>query len=1201
MKRFISRIIISFLAILLLPASTIRAEENLSVNVAKVYVSAGEEKKNVLYEVMELDDDVMKDLHFDVELSDPDPSYTYRLVQYDASAKRRYDILTSPSPSFSVNTASLYTGIPAYLCIFDSNGNNLINRLLTLRVSKGKLSERFPEQIASEYDSAIQLNMDELLPGMRFVMEPYLIPVSAKAYTDGRFVLGIGINSSNTSFWKDAAQGKIGTGATPVDLQKSFNGDPEKKSAVSGKNLGLIFDVAGYVQGNTYTNEPLKGELNVFVGTGFSIDGQYVILTWNITATTGANGVLNFELKYDEAKSKYSDFSVDRFGLGYKLALELFGGLGISSLAAVGIYGAGSIAGYTIFYPDTEMDSLVLAGECGFRVKLFSRTLLSLSLVSGSHDFVRDKKNAQLGFAAQNSLDSYLLSGEYGKTVGRIQEPGHSGNWNTDGNDPELLTGYERDEDFQHLIASDIYPDPALQAVDTSVANIYQTNVVFLGSDPSRVNGNRSRVMNFYFAQDKNFLSDPEWTIEDDGTADFDPYVFRGNDGNSYLIWRNAITPLSETSSMEDIAGNTDIYFAKHQSGNLWQDVSKVTSYADGEEKVFATGAKIYDSPDGNVEIAYFLADTADPLSLNEQGSHDICASVYQDGAWNSETILSVTGSITAFDAAYFAGERTLAVTRRITNEDGNKSSILQIYQNGELILERHNAYNGRFLNLGSSGHILTWMENGALYGLEDTAGSAVYRITPEDIKIPSSDYEIYGRFATSYVVLMGTGSKDSSENAYAIFSTDGGDTWARSELTDIDENALVNSYALSFTSKEEPVLFYSVQNYETSYDPSMTDASNFLQGSASSSPFASLQTVMLGEEDPRFTDTSTDLYVKARKANHHLEILSAGFDDEDGARKGQEVPFTLEVENRGFYPVSEADIYLDGEYLTTVGTDIAPGRTGELHASFVLPADSSNEIQDFSIGVSGWNDGIDSSVPLSLGKGHVSLTYAQELSYMNESLNWYVKNEGFADMKVHTYVYDADTNELVFEEHMDLPAGHTKNGRYAPFEGLWRQEGHTNLKAYVLFDSETLDDIDSTRTVTFKSLEEIYIQDFSKIFDDNTPAPTPTPAPPANDETPAYDHEPIEGEHRHPVTYVSETPFSMSEGHKEEDKEEPKPVSEPEVKEEEPVEEVIEAPAEKQSGFVFSWWMLLPILFILGLLFLLLFAILRRREEEEE
>ena len=228
MKRFISRIIISLLAILLLPASTIRAEENLSVNVAKVYVSTGEEKKNVLYEVMELDDDVMKDLHFDVELSDHDPSYTYRLVQYDASAKKRYDILTSPSPSFSVNTASLYTGIPAYLCIFDSNGNNLINRLLTLRVSKGKLSERFPEQIASEYDSAIQLNMDELLPGMRFVMEPYLIPVSAKAYTDGRFVLGIGINSSNTSFWKDAAQGKVGTGATPVDLQKAFNGDPEK-------------------------------------------------------------------------------------------------------------------------------------------------------------------------------------------------------------------------------------------------------------------------------------------------------------------------------------------------------------------------------------------------------------------------------------------------------------------------------------------------------------------------------------------------------------------------------------------------------------------------------------------------------------------------------------------------------------------------------------------------------------------------------------------------------------------------------------------------------------------------------------------------------------------------------------------------------------------------------------------------------------
>ena len=1198
MDRYITKTIIVFLCLLLLPVHTLTAQQELSVNVAQVYVSAGEERKNVLYEVMEIEDDVMKDLHFEVHMGDSG-SYTYRLVQYDDSARKRYDILTSPSESFTVNTASLYTGIPVYLCVFDANGNNLINRLLTLRIAKGKFSERFPDQIASEYESAIQLNMDELLPGMRFVMEPYLIPVSAKAYTDGRFVVGIGINSYNTSFWKDAAQGKIGTGATPVDLQRAFNGDPEKKSAVAGRNMGLIFDVAGYVQGNTYTNEPLKGELNVFIGTGFSIEGQYLILTWNVTAMTGANGVMNFQLKYDEAKSKYSDFSVDRFGLGYKLALELFGGLGISSLAAVGIYGAGSIAGYTIFYPDTEMDSLVLAGECGFRVKLFSRTLLSLSLVSGSHDFVRGKKNALLGFGAQDSLDSYLLSGNYAKVAGAIREPEHSGSWNTDGNDPDLLTGYERDEDFEHLLAKDIYPEPGLQAVDTSAANIYQNNVVFLGSDASRENGNRSRLMNFYFAEEKNFISDPAWALPDDGTADFDPYTFRSVDGSAYLLWRNALKPLNESSSMEEIARNTDLFLARHLSGNTWDSETQITDYASGEENVFASTARVYDSAQGGVEIAYFLADTSDPLSLNVEAEHDICTAVYQDGSWLNEKVLSVTGSITAFDAAYFGGRQTFAITKRNSDENGNMSSVLQVYQDGSLILERNNAYNGRFLAMGNGGRILTWMENGALYGLEDSGDAGAYRITPEDIRIPSSDYQIYGEFATSYVVLMGTCSKSSSENAYAVFSTDGGYTWAKSDLTDIDENALVNSYALSFTKKNEPILYYSVQNYQTNFDPSLTDAANFLQESDISAPFDGLQTVMLGQDDPRFTDTQTDLYVKARKSNHQVNILSAAFDDADEARKGLEVPFTLEVENAGFYPLSQVGIYIDGQYLTTVSTDIAPGKTGELHASLVLPGDCDNSAQEFEVAVSGYHEDIDSSMSMTLDTGHISVLYGHELVYMNESLNWYVTNHGFADKNIHTYVYDADTDELVFEEHTDLPGGHTKNGRFALFKGLWRQEGHTNLKAYILQDGETKEDVNSTRIVSFKSLEEIYIQDFSRIFDGNTPTPTPTPTP-SNDE-PVYDHEPIEGEYKLPVTYVSETPYSFNNGHKQEEEKEEKPetpVAEPEVQEEAPIPEETQTP---QSGFIFSWWMLLPAMVILGLLLLLLFAILRRREQEEE
>jgi len=1197
MKNFLHKLLLILMCLSLISTNTILAEDSLSLNVASVYLTVGDqEKKNVLFEVVELDADVMTDLHFDVSITEKG-NYTYQLVQYDDSTKQRYDVLTSPSQSFTVNTALLKGGIPLYLGVFNAAGDDVLYRLLTIRLKKGKLSQSFPEQITSQYDSAIQVKMDELLPGMNFNLPPYFLPISAKAYTDGRFVLGIGLNSSNTSFWADAAKGKIGTGATHSDLEKAFYGDSAKRSAVTGKNMGFVFDAAGWVQGNSYTNEPLKGELNVFIGSGFMASGQYAILTFDVTATGGANGVLQFDLKYNEEKSKY-DFIVDRFGIGVKLGLELFGGVGISSLMSFGIYGAGSIAGYTIFYPSTELDSLVLAGECGFKVKLFSRTLFSFALVSGSHDFVRKTNNGVLNLDGSADLQRMLLESNYASVKGNIDEPDNIGNWYTSESAPELLSGYESDPDFEHMIAEGIYADNLLQVVDTSSANLYTSNAVFLGSDPSRANGNRSRVMNFYFDENKNFISDPAWACDDDGTADFDPYTFRSRDGEVYLLWRNAMNELNADSTVAQIASSTDIYIAKHQVSNSWTGATRVTDYAFNENGVFASEAVVYDSYEGRPAVAYCLADVNDPLSLNEGYTHDIYTAVYEEGAYQNRKMFSYTGSIDSFDAAAKSTSDVFAITSTHTGDDGTKTSILSVYEGENKIFERSGAYNGKFLDYGE-GHILTWMEGGSLYGIDDFSSQNVQRITPEDIRIPSNNYKIYGRIGgSSYVVIMCTASKDSSEDLYAIFSRDGGDTWTKTDLTDIKENALVNASALMFTKQDEPILFYSVQNYEANYDPAVLDASNYLEGNLLSSGFEGLQTLSLGEEDPRFSDTHTDLYVKARKANHRMQILSGSFDDEDSARKGNDIPFTLKIRNNGLYPVEEVTLYNGGEYLTTLPVSLKPGEETEVHASVHLSADAPNEAQTFEIGISGFNEGIDSTLPVTLGIGHVSVLYSHELVYMNEDLSWEVVNEGFADKTLHTYIYDANTNELVYEYHMDIPAVHHKSGSYIDLKGPWRQNGHTDLAAYLLVNDEKIEDVDSTRKASFSSIEEIYIQDFSDLYNRNSPAHAPQPEPAV--EEPVYDHEPIQGEYKVPVTYVTDDGPVLEREERPEKEEKPKP-QEPvvQVPEEVPEPEV-EEPA-KGHGIPLLWYILIPAILIFLLLLFILFVVLRRERESEE
>ena len=66
MKAFFSKLLLSIICLSLISTNTILAEDSLSLNVASVYLTVGDqEKKNVLFEIVELDADVMVDLHFD--------------------------------------------------------------------------------------------------------------------------------------------------------------------------------------------------------------------------------------------------------------------------------------------------------------------------------------------------------------------------------------------------------------------------------------------------------------------------------------------------------------------------------------------------------------------------------------------------------------------------------------------------------------------------------------------------------------------------------------------------------------------------------------------------------------------------------------------------------------------------------------------------------------------------------------------------------------------------------------------------------------------------------------------------------------------------------------------------------------------------------------------------------------------------------
>lgn len=1117
----ITKSIIYTLCLLLFTVNTILAEGAFSIAHINAKYADDETTRDVLYEFMELESGLIANVHLEIVANNTSSSYKYHIVQYEDATKRTLEIASTNSLIIDFNSADLIPNIPLYLVVTENN-NKVFTRLLTFRVKEGKVQGMFPDNIASEYTDAITVNMDELLPGMNLFVTPYVIPITTKTFTDGRIIVGLNIDSSHVQFWKDAYNGNLGSGIDAKELKDIFYGKSENKSKVSGKNMGLVVEFAGWLQGNLYNNDPLKGELKAYIGSGFAVSGQYMILTWDITVSVGVSGNFNYQIKFNPATSKYDDFEPERFSVQFTTGLELFGGIGVSSIAAAGIYGSGSISALNEFYPDPSVNSVVLAGECGFKVKLFSRTLFSYALVSGSHEFVDNNSNiersALLNIKNMNSIDNYLLSNSYADLKGVTNEPTRTNAWFDQVNAPttaleinnQSFSGRETDKDFAHIIASDVYTDNKLQVVRTDTVT-RQSNVVFLGSDNTRAEGNRSRLMNFFYSEATNFISDPDNIIVDDDTADYDPYTYYSSIANkTYLVYRNGLTQFDSNSTFKDIAANSDIYFVEHYTGNSWKTQERITNYAGSQENIFANHATISEDNNGNPVIVYYTSPTSDPAGIDESVSHDIYLVTKNNNTWTPEQAFTITGSISDLESAHFSNSQVIAIT--YTKDDVSKVGLYKKNSSGvyECVNTIDNASISHFIKAGNNYNVLTYLKDGDVHVKESIDEDKL--LTDGNIKVPSGDYKIYGSYIGNNIAIISTASKDSKENAYVILSNDSGNNWGKVNLTDVGENASVNEIGLTYTTENEPIIFYSVRHYTDN-----STNSNLMHASLANS-----NGILLGQDDPRFTDGQTDLYVKARKANETIKINDAYFTDEDGARRGKNTPIKIELENTGMYDIASVKVYANDIEASSHEVNLRPGQTTVVDSE-VLVDSNANDAINYVIKVKTGDDKGEATYNVVLNEGHISVRYIQEYRY-SENMSYYVTNNGFSEKQAIIYLFDEDTGNMFYTSSIrGIAPGTTRESQTSRVSGLFRDDGHINIRAYVLTDDEnnalnsalagkTLKDepgaldlflntvsgnddlkqLDlSTRYISFKSIDSVYLQDASgiKLINNNTPS----------------------------------------------------------------------------------------------------------------
>lgn len=634
-----------------------------------------------------------------------------------------------------------------------------------------------------------------------------------------------------------------------------------------------------------------------------------------------------------------------------------------------------------------------------------------------------------------------------------------------DADEPQILNDWKARRDFSHLLAKDIYSENEVQIANTGSKALPQMQIVFLGSNPERGAGNRSTLMSSYYSLNKEFVSDPA-PVWDDGTADFDPVMTASPAGWTYVVWKNALEPLEEGLSFSQIADKTELFIAEHQAGSSWYPGKQITNFS-GTGK-FAAGAKIGTDHDGEPVVVYYTNDISDPLGLN--GTHEIYLASRRNGAWVSEKVTEITGTMNSVDCTDFGWGTAIAVSF----EQDDKSYIA-LYRGTEKVWGREGASTAAFLGAGYRDVRLTWLQQGRLYQMAPDGTEKP--LTPEDVQIPEGKYNLYGHIGNSSLMIVSTSLKDTSENAFAYYSKNGGTSWVKADLTDIDERASVSHISAAFTYENEPVLVYSVQHYDVN-----TDLDGLLEdpvAAAEKETGGTKSSLRFGNDD-RFTDTRTDLYLKTRRMNSHAVLEDGKAENIENARLGSTLDFTVTVRNNGLYPIENGLILYKDSIVGMFHESIGLGESTEVHFSARLPEDAGDDlVMDFDLRTNEFR-GVESTVSIPVDPGYLSVNKAAHLfTNGQESAGFVIENCGYSQKTCRIVAKDEAKDTVISEKTLTLSAGERRTESVDAENKLFVSDGCENVTVYILLGDEEPGDpkISPNRVFSFAPLEAVYGQ----------------------------------------------------------------------------------------------------------------------------
>ncbi|MBR3322139.1 hypothetical protein IKG05_00650, partial [Candidatus Saccharibacteria bacterium] len=658
------------------------------------------------------------------------------------------------------NATELTAGSGLEIILYDWDDNVVRQTMLGLIIKQNATKEDFEKPVTLGPLKDIKIDMGTLTTGMNFSFSPIPIPIKYEHYPDGRSVLGIGVNSTDAEFWADAEKDNMKDRISKSNLYQKWK-DTQKHQVDKG-GMGLTWTFAGYA--TSYDNHPEKmtGTIQMYVGTGYKVTGQYAIFTYSLTATIGADGEFTF-LIFPKSE-QYFNGTLD---LGLSAGLELYGGIGSGWLASVGIYGAANIGIKAHILPEFNFYSLNVAGEVGLKAKVLGRTVATFTFVKGSHDFINnvaetdDTTTYTPDLDLQNTLDEErdkLIASDYGsKPAGMIKLPEGETTWDLEnldkptkktgsvstepagfGGGPALATPSEitntqtvDNYDYAHRIAENVYPHSGIQTIKHPTNELNAVTVF--------ANNNGELDYSIYDGSAQQ-MSEPKPVTEESG-QDFDAKFTHSSDPDeSYLVWRRLTNDGSNGATLTEVAKSGKIMLARFDpASNEFVDQEQVSS----DSFYIYGGVGVTTSQDSSDDYPYIFAytnDDADPEGLID-GNRSIVLFHKNGNQWDRDVILNLWGTIASFDVGIYDGKPSAVVT--LWNDYADKVDTYVVSADHEVLATFSNAWGAQFVNKNGEPN-LVFMQDGKLYS-STKASEKILEFGDDNHSLPYAPFKIIG------------------------------------------------------------------------------------------------------------------------------------------------------------------------------------------------------------------------------------------------------------------------------------------------------------------------------------------------------------------------------------------------------------------------------------------------------------------------